>query len=426
FARATEKLSLEQAVLGGDASAMINTNKPRDANDIERMLRLGAASVMGQSLESGGGAAGGEDDAVAKAFMQSSIEDLLATHSRTIEIGETGVGFGSSEAEPVPTLDLNAEDFWEQVLPGFQSADKLLARLNDPDGPIQALKKATSKRDPERQERIEQRDEFVEDVAALVEFLCGKEGDVDRDSMLVMAKADVAAASKLLTLMTTLSSVFTSAQVALAEEWLAKLEGSRVRTCRAERVVGWAEVDEAASESDDSAGSDSVSEGDIFGAEAPPGAPEPDIVSDDEFDIMAEAVGDSDGSGDKKKGKGKAQKSMGEVWKSRKMNLGGPNAGMNDVCALCEDGGLLLVCDGLCNRAFHLPCVGLKAMPSSPEWLCPDCTAKAHLCLICGEVGSDVESKKEQALWLENDAKLVRKCCMKKCGRFYHHRWVCV
>ena len=113
--------------------------------------------------------------------VQSSIEDLLAKHSRTIEINEAGVGFGASGGAEgpsgPPSLDLNAEDFWEQVLPGFQSADKLLARLNDPDGPIQGLKKLAARRstrDPDatesrhatstaaqRRELKDKRDEFV-------------------------------------------------------------------------------------------------------------------------------------------------------------------------------------------------------------------------------------------------------------------------
>merc|ERR1719421_2605412 len=46
-----------------------------------------------------------------------------------------------------------------------------------------------------------------------------------------------------------------------------------------------------------------------------------------------------------------------------------------DVCAFCGDGGELLLCDGQrghCNAAYHVACVGLKAVPSG-EWFCPKC-----------------------------------------------------
>jgi PHD-finger len=45
-----------------------------------------------------------------------------------------------------------------------------------------------------------------------------------------------------------------------------------------------------------------------------------------------------------------------------------------DTCDVCEDGGILLVCD-LCHKAFHLECLQppLKQMPKSSEWYCSQC-----------------------------------------------------
>ncbi|DBA03266.1 TPA: hypothetical protein N0F65_011625 [Lagenidium giganteum] len=80
----------------------------------------------------------------------------------------------------------------------------------------------------------------------------------------------------------------------------------------------------------------------------------------------------------------------------------------DDLCTLCGDGGLILLCDGPCHRSFHLECVGIKDEPDGEHWLCPDCEAGRHMCLICKQVG-------------EMGAEFgVIQCSMAKCGRFYH------
>jgi hypothetical protein len=94
----------------------------------------------------------------------------------------------------------------------------------------------------------------------------------------------------------------------------------------------------------------------------------------------------------------------------------GPS-GTEDICALCEDGGLLVVCDGLCRRAFHYQCLGLPRLPGSDVWYCPDCDLGIHTCLFCGVPGGDVSAN--AATWASNQ---VKKCCMGKCGRFYHRK----
>jgi PHD-finger len=45
-----------------------------------------------------------------------------------------------------------------------------------------------------------------------------------------------------------------------------------------------------------------------------------------------------------------------------------------DTCDVCDDGGILLVCD-LCHKAFHLECLRppLKEMPKASEWYCSQC-----------------------------------------------------
>mmetsp|Transcript_9665 Transcript_9665/g.23789 ORF Transcript_9665/g.23789 Transcript_9665/m.23789 type:complete len:439 (-) Transcript_9665:114-1430(-) len=55
-----------------------------------------------------------------------------------------------------------------------------------------------------------------------------------------------------------------------------------------------------------------------------------------------------------------------------------------DLCTTCGKKGLLLCCER-CPKAFHLKCVGLKALPEG-AWLCNECHDKEHddCCDVCG------------------------------------------
>lgn len=437
FDRACQKLSLEQAVLGGDAGAYVGPNRQRDASELERMLRLGAYAVLeGANGKEGNGEGGAEDvDATATAFMQSSIEDLLATRTRTVEVGDSGVGFGSAAGVAPAGPDLEAEDFWQHFLPGFHTAEALLRRLHDPDGPVQRLKAAKGRvgarpgpapTPAEKRQLKDGRDEFVEDVAGLVEYLCGSDEDGLHD-VLLLAKNEVDAARKMVTIMTTMEPVFTPAQLELADGWMQRLEGTRTRTCRAEKTLGL-DVGVASDSDSDGGGSSSLSESDIFGA----AVPAPDVaLSPSEGDADVDGVGDVDADGTGEGGprprgrppKGRPPTTDVVQFKGKVGPLGAGNVSLTDICALCEDGGLLLVCDGPCNRAFHLPCVGLTSTPDTEQWLCPDCVNRKHTCLVCGEVGTDMDSKDMEEWNTVPTSSLVRKCSMNKCGRFYHRRY---
>lgn len=80
----------------------------------------------------------------------------------------------------------------------------------------------------------------------------------------------------------------------------------------------------------------------------------------------------------------------------------------DDLCALCGDGGLILLCDGPCHRSFHLECIGVTSEPAEEAWFCPDCEAGKHTCLKCGKIGQ------------VGVADGVVQCSEGKCGRFYH------
>jgi hypothetical protein len=92
------------------------------------------------------------------------------------------------------------------------------------------------------------------------------------------------------------------------------------------------------------------------------------------------------------------------------------------VCAICEEGGDLLFCDGPCMRHFHrtnvskgaanFDCPGLLVPPLTPgDWQCPDCHLRQAMCFSCGLVGS-FEG-------VDGGAPLVRQCPDHLCIRFF-------
>jgi hypothetical protein len=76
-------------------------------------------------------------------------------------------------------------------------------------------------------------------------------------------------------------------------------------------------------------------------------------------------------------------------------------------CTIQPDVSDLLICDGICRRVFHFPCVGLSELPPTDEpFLCTDCSHQKHACTICSNYGHDNED--------------VFQCSKKNCGLFYH------
>ncbi|KAL3646057.1 hypothetical protein CASFOL_011237 [Castilleja foliolosa] len=96
------------------------------------------------------------------------------------------------------------------------------------------------------------------------------------------------------------------------------------------------------------------------------------------------------------------------------------------VCALCDDGGDLLCCEGRCIRSFH-PTIE-SGTPSSceslgynsehvqaiPTFMCNNCQYKRHQCYICGRLGSSDKSSGAE----------VFPCVSATCGHFYHPKCV--
>ncbi|WCJ37448.1 ENHANCED DOWNY MILDEW 2 [Euphorbia peplus] len=95
----------------------------------------------------------------------------------------------------------------------------------------------------------------------------------------------------------------------------------------------------------------------------------------------------------------------------------------DSVCAICDDGGTLLWCNGRCLRSFHpmvsdgveSKCASLgfrdrREYESIRVFRCDNCLAKRHQCYACGRLGSSARSSSQE----------VFPCASATCGHFYH------
>jgi hypothetical protein len=202
------------------------------------MDKDGSGGGGGGGGGAGGGGAGGGDDTTD--FVVSDIDALLARASRRVVVAPDGVGFGTATAASRLTLggghgadlDVHADNFWDLVLPGYQSPRKLLGRLQDPTGPLQTLAKlhsaVDSRVDREQKKRESQvrrqcvgpRDAFVKDVEALVDYLCGANSDgtaLDMESLHNYGNSELKETIQLLTIMSTMDAVFTDVRGLVGE-----------------------------------------------------------------------------------------------------------------------------------------------------------------------------------------------------------------
>ncbi|XP_017227306.1 protein ENHANCED DOWNY MILDEW 2 isoform X3 [Daucus carota subsp. sativus] len=93
------------------------------------------------------------------------------------------------------------------------------------------------------------------------------------------------------------------------------------------------------------------------------------------------------------------------------------------VCAICDNGGDILCCEGKCLRSFHATeeagldsdCVSLgfsdEQVEAIQNFYCKNCRYKCHQCFSCGKLGSSDDKS--------SDCEVFR-CVSGECGRFYH------
>ncbi|XP_059666481.1 protein ENHANCED DOWNY MILDEW 2 [Cornus florida] len=94
----------------------------------------------------------------------------------------------------------------------------------------------------------------------------------------------------------------------------------------------------------------------------------------------------------------------------------------DSVCAICDNGGNILCCEGRCMRSFHATVeAGSESMCKSlgfsdeqveaiQNFFCKNCQHKKHQCFSCGELGSSDKSSGAE----------VFPCVSATCGYFYH------
>ncbi|XP_020252893.1 protein ENHANCED DOWNY MILDEW 2-like isoform X2 [Asparagus officinalis] len=96
------------------------------------------------------------------------------------------------------------------------------------------------------------------------------------------------------------------------------------------------------------------------------------------------------------------------------------------ICAICDDGGRIVRCEGRCRRSFHATIVdgietGCNSLGLSEAqiqaidtFLCKNCEYNQHQCFVCGSLGSSDMLAGAQ----------VFPCVDATCGHFYHPKCV--
>ncbi|KAG7392511.1 hypothetical protein PHYPSEUDO_000199 [Phytophthora pseudosyringae] len=402
FDRASRKLGLEHAVLG---TASFNENsqitKP-SAEQLVELLKRGAYALME------------DDDTASKEFAERDIETILKENARVMVVGGSNASKGADDDAGVtsprqrksPTkshkrkslggmavdrssfvaegatgeLSVDDPNFWEKVLPGAVSVEMLSLKLEDGS----AVNSRQSKI-----KFISNLDIALTSLAA--EMSSGNNPDDGRvGSRDIQHEYDIA-----IQVLSTVSSKyhdeFSSDQIDLVKGYLSKLEKSRVRSCRLASTRTNMFQDEDFDTPKKKRRRRNTPAGSRAGSED-------------------EAYGDTSARkrGSKPRGRPPKHPRADDAKPPTTLFQGGVINDSDDLCTLCGDGGLILLCDGPCHRSFHLECVGMKDEPNDEQWLCPDCAEGRHMCLICKQVGE---------MGVEFG---VTQCSVAKCGRFYH------
>ncbi|OQS02507.1 chromodomain-helicase-DNA-binding protein [Thraustotheca clavata] len=353
FDRASRKLGLEHAVLGTGTFSEAHQIEQPSAEMLVELLKKGAYGLLD------------DDDSASKSFVERDIETILKENATTRIVKATQ----DEENETSSKDGESAEEDKQKKKSGlvfdrssfFAEGSTAELTVNDPhfwekvlsQGQISIEMLSLKLEDGSALTSRQTKAQFMANLELAMERIVAETSSNDKDAFNKRSNSheyDVAIA--VLEKIITNKDAFASDQRKVAEAYMDTLVKSRVRSCRVNNSV----------------------------------------IS-------------SAGTTTRRKTLAKTK----EATLKRKIATG-PVVELpaGDICALCGDGGLILLCDGPCHRSFHMECVGLKEEPTDVKWLCPDCTAGKHMCMCCGKVGK---------MGSENG---VSQCSMAKCGRFYH------
>ncbi|CAN0131795.1 unnamed protein product, partial [Ascophyllum nodosum] len=383
FNRASMKLGLEQAVLGDAAGSL----KPRDMEDL---LKKGAYALTQMD----------EMDAM-REFQAMDIDSILERKSRVLVEEPTAKGLGDDSdndeesdkedghgagghrvtwrsfgggAKSGPSLE--DPDFWRKVMPDVMSPESMVSKLDE-----------LENKENDGTITDEEKDTFMEDLRLMV---TGLRKFVDEDER--------EKGVQLLVRVTCKRELFTEEQCAQGKRWELELQGTRLRqAARQDHVLEPESPEEDFSVRSKSNKSRRGERKSSSGRRA--------SKLDDDFEPTPKAKISAAPGG------------KGSVSKSGAGGKGGSGRDHNmDLCDRCEDGGVIIMCDGPCQRSFHPACLGMDDKPDEDPWMCNRCSSKVQSCLECGEKGPEMDSH-NKAVKVPGG---VSRCQLSSCGRFYH------
>jgi len=245
FERASKKLGLEHAVLGGhnfrddgggegggEGGLAALVDKPTN-KEMEQLLRQGAYALLD------------EDDEDAKEFCEDDIDKIMKERTHRVVLDAPGKtaswltkkagafkkrAFTSSQGVAAADVDVNDPDFWAKVMPDLKTPESLDRRF--------AL---LSEGEAEEGKEVEEVGTFFKDLEDLVKRMIdlhnkGKCPTRDRDiCTMLLFKVSIK------------EDMFTGEQKGMVAKWRASLEGTRVRTCRQDMNVESDEDEEGGS-----------------------------------------------------------------------------------------------------------------------------------------------------------------------------------
>ncbi len=384
FVRASKKLGLEQAILGShdDKENKLSTL------EMEKLLREGAYALMEDGEQAMEEFNAMDIDKILQQRSRKIVSDVEPKDKKTAEwlsnkaddvendnVAEKKrkkkkISFRKSKFQSEETsedLDVNDPNFWQKVLPDLVTPAILLSRLEE--GKLETGKSAVKN--------------YFKDVEKMFSNMSAQQqrGSLSNDERNT--------AVQLLVRISLKADIFSPQQLNSAIVMSQRLQGSRLR-----QSVRGPDASDAMYDGSTMPPPHSQNDGSSRSKRRTVGSKDRERRTDESDDWGAVV-------------KKRARKSV--VPPARDLNM--------DICAICENGGEIIMCDGPCNRSFHPECLEMDEVPAVDEWLCPDCSAKVYTCLLCGETGSVKGGPNAEE---DNGEEFVTKCAVISCGRFYH------